>query len=202
MFVLSIMWILSKEGFESKIFSLLANFYWAAFLEEQVPIWFLLDVSSFALPGALKMLSVKTTVKMWCFKMALKKDDNVSSGLQGNEESSENCPSAGHHLAFAPVLGNSVLNPSDGYPALWKSFFPCSGKIIWVVEEEKVRVFTGMTSYSVQYFITCLVYVQPVPWVSGAVSFPVSVRLKQTESVACGLCESLLMSAILRFARW
>lgn len=129
MFVLSIMWILSKEGFESKIFSLLANFYRAAFLEEQVPIWFLLDVSSFALPGALKMLSVKTTVKT-CFKMALKKDGNVSLGLQGNEESSENCLSAGHHLAFVPVLGNSVLNPSDGYPALWKSFFPFSGKII------------------------------------------------------------------------
>lgn len=167
-----------------------------------MPIWFLLDVSSVALPGALKMLSVRTTVKMWCFKMALQKDDGISLGLQGNEESSENCPSAGHRLAFVPVLGNSVPNLSDGYPALWKSFFP----MFWENNLSSRR--RGSEDFHRNDFILsavfhniCIVYVQPVPWVSGAVLFPVSVRLKQTEPVACGLCESLLMSAIPRFAR-
>jgi len=46
-----------------------------------------------------------------------------------------------------------------------------------------------------------LVHVQPVPWVSGGVLFPTSVRLRQAEPAACGLCGSLLMSAVLTFAR-
>lgn len=113
------MWVLGEEGFESEIFSLLpirAEFYWVAFFGAEVPVWFLLYASTFALFSALKItLSVRRTIEIWCSKMALQQDDNISLGMGGSKESrGELSP-----CWFLPVLRNLLLSLSDDSPIIF-----------------------------------------------------------------------------------
>lgn len=61
-----------------------------------------------------------------------------------------------------------------------------------------MSIFIGNLTAVFHNWLAC---VQLVPCVPRSIVFPISVRLKLTESVACGLRVSLLMSAILRLAR-
>lgn len=88
-----------------------------------MPVWFLLCTSGFAFFSALKItLSVRTTVRIWCAKMALQQYASISlggDGTGGTRRVGGNCLFAGHFFVFLPILGNLVLNFSDSSPTLW-----------------------------------------------------------------------------------
>lgn len=179
----------------------MAEFYWAALLgEEEVPVWFLLYVSSFALFSALKMtLSVRTTVERWCANMALHQDASISLGVGENEESRGELPLCWSFFCIFISTWEFSSEP------LWRLsnplviLFSMSWENNWIGRTREKRIFVGKLCAA--FHNVWLVRVQPVLWVSGDVAVPTSVRLRQTEPVACGLCESLLMSAVMTFAR-
>lgn len=86
-------------------------------------------------------------------------------------------------FVFLPVLRNLLLSLSDGSPII----FSMSWENNQIGRTRKRRVFVG--KLCAVFHHVWLVHVQAV---SGDAVFPLFVRLRQTEPVAFGLCESLV----------